>query len=273
MNEFYVYLYLREDGTPYYVGKGKGNRAFKNRGRRMKPPINKTRIIFHAENLTEEEAFALEKELIAKYGRKDNDTGILRNLTDGGEGTSGIIFSDERKAKLSEIAKENLNRPEVKARIMNAINTPEAKAKMSASAKERMSKPEVKSKALAALNTPEVNAKRKASLNKPEVKNKTLERLNTPEVKAKRKASLNKPEVKNKTRAGLQMPEAKAKRRESLKKTCATPEKRAEMSLIAKEAMNRPEVKAKHLAAVKEYWRKKREAKQASANTLTKFFS
>ena len=63
-NEYYVYLYLREDGTPYYVGKGRGRRAFKNSGRRLTKPSDETRIIFHSENLTEHDAFALEKELI-----------------------------------------------------------------------------------------------------------------------------------------------------------------------------------------------------------------
>jgi len=247
MNEFYVYLYLREDGTPYYVGKGKGDRAFSNRRRKTKCPTDKTKIIFHSENLTEEEAFTIEKELIAKYGRKDNGTGILRNLTDGGEGMSGFIFTDEMKAEKSKNMKEIMNRPEVKAKhsaiLKKAYARPDLRAKMSAAMRKKM-------------NTPEMKAK----MNSPEVRAKMLAAFNTPEAVAKRLEALNKPEVR-------------AKRRESLKKTYATSERRAEMSLISKETMNKPEVKAKHLAAIREYWRKKREAKQASANTLTKFFS
>ena len=90
MKNYYVYEYLREDGTPYYIGKSKGNRAYLN-GRSIPKPPQFDRIHLIKENLTEEEAFALERNLIAKYGRKDLDTGILRNLTDGGEGVSGRI--------------------------------------------------------------------------------------------------------------------------------------------------------------------------------------
>ena len=94
MNNYYVYQYLREDGTPYYIGKGKGNRAYINNRTTPKPADN-NRIHLIKENLSEEDAFRLEIELIACHGRKDLGTGILRNLTDGGEGVSGRIATTE----------------------------------------------------------------------------------------------------------------------------------------------------------------------------------
>ena len=127
-NEYYVYLYLREDGTPYYVGKGKGRRAFSNKGRKENFPLDENKIVFHSKNLTEDEAFTLEKELIIKYGRKNNNTGILINLTNGGEGVSGTIVTDEIKIKLSEYMKVRMNTPEMKAKI-SAMNTRTKKGK------------------------------------------------------------------------------------------------------------------------------------------------
>lgn len=83
--EHYVYLYLREsDGSPYYVGKGKGNR-YKERHRVNIPPKEEN-IVFVEKDLTNEEACDLEKELISQYGRKDLGEGILHNQTYGGDG-------------------------------------------------------------------------------------------------------------------------------------------------------------------------------------------
>jgi len=94
---FYTYAHLREDGTPYYVGKGTGNRAW--RKRKFRPPDN--RILILKKNLTEEEAFRHEVYMIFVLGRKDLGTGILRNRTNGGEGTSGAIVNELGRLKRS----------------------------------------------------------------------------------------------------------------------------------------------------------------------------
>jgi hypothetical protein len=100
---YYTYAYLREDKTPYYIGKGKGNRIFnKNKGD-IRPPKDKSRIIFLKKNLTEAEAFRHEIYMITVFGRKDLETGILRNRTDGGEGASGLVMSEETRKTLSEL--------------------------------------------------------------------------------------------------------------------------------------------------------------------------
>jgi hypothetical protein len=111
--EYYTYAYLREDGTPYYIGKGKGYRAYQKRRTIIKP--SKNRIIILKSNLNEEEAFKHEIYMIAILGRKDNGTGILRNLTDGGEGTSGANNSKEKNGFYKKSHTE-----ETKLKISNA---------------------------------------------------------------------------------------------------------------------------------------------------------
>ena len=100
---FYTYAYLRKDGTPYYIGKGKGDRAYHSRRKGAKKPKDIKRIIFLKKNLSEEEAFKHEVYMIALFGQKDKGTGILWNLTDGGDGSSGRIYTttEETKRKLS----------------------------------------------------------------------------------------------------------------------------------------------------------------------------
>lgn len=99
--EYYTYAYLREDGTPYYIGKGKAGRIT-HRFHRISVPKETERIIYLKKNLTDEQARKHEIYMIAILGRKDLGTGILRNMTNGGEGCAGRILSEETKKKLSE---------------------------------------------------------------------------------------------------------------------------------------------------------------------------
>jgi molecular chaperone DnaK (HSP70) len=133
--EYYTYAYLREDKTPYYIGKGKGNRAYIRGKKDTKPPKDKSRIIFLKQNLTETEAFRHEMYMIDVFGRIDLGTGILRNMTDGGEGSSnpseetrikmsesqkGKIFSEEHRRKLSEAHKGKTTSEEHRRKLSEA---------------------------------------------------------------------------------------------------------------------------------------------------------
>lgn len=87
MNIYYIYMYLREDGTPYYVGKGKNRRAYEKHDF-VPVPMNKDRILFIEENLNEHTAYERERQYITQLGRVINSTGILLNRSPGRSGGS-----------------------------------------------------------------------------------------------------------------------------------------------------------------------------------------
>lgn len=128
---YYVYVYLdtRKPGSflygeyvfdfePFYVGQGHNNRKFDhlkeaNNIKKNSYKLNIIRkilsnnlipkIITYKENLYENDSKILEIKMIASIGRNNLGNGPLTNLTDGGDGHSGYIASDELKKKLSEI--------------------------------------------------------------------------------------------------------------------------------------------------------------------------
>jgi hypothetical protein len=120
-DRFYCYALLRPDGTPFYVGKGFGKRfrahaEAARRGERSHKANIIRKIIreggevgymFFAENLTEMQANVKEVEMISTIGRKPN--GPLVNLTDGGEGVSGLVRGPEWVAKIISIRRAKNN--------------------------------------------------------------------------------------------------------------------------------------------------------------------
>ena len=176
-SDFYVYALFLEDGeTPFYIGKGCGNRIdVHDLDARKRPRYRKDNIIRDmwargvayvprmklAEGLTNDMANRIEMDLIRLVGRMPN--GPLANHTDGGDGT--INMSPESKARQTEANKRSWADPEIRAKRvsgMKAAWTPEIRASFGAKKKALLT-PELQDRITTALKAaykrPEVQAK------------------------------------------------------------------------------------------------------------------
>ena len=142
----YVYRHVRKDtNKPFYIGvgtkinnfnsfKSEYRRAF-NKNRRNKHWLgitNKTdyevEIIF--ETNCRNELINKEIEFINFYGRSDLKEGSLVNLTSGGDGVSGYVFSEEHLSKLSNSHKGKVSGMKGKKHSIDSKNSMSAKAKL-----------------------------------------------------------------------------------------------------------------------------------------------
>jgi hypothetical protein len=118
---YYTYAYLRKkDRTPYYIGKGQKRRMYAEhwRGNGSFTPKDKNRIIILKYFDSEIDAYKHEMYMIAVLGRKDLGTGILINISSGGEGTSSI--SQRTRQLISNVHKGKVYDAETRKKISKA---------------------------------------------------------------------------------------------------------------------------------------------------------
>ena len=184
--DFYVYMIFRPDGTPCYVGKGRGRRWTDNARRSHNPHLR--RIIAKAEGnvplvkiregLTEPEAFEIECAFIAAIGRKDSG-GPLVNLTEGGEGTADPSPETRAKQRAKKLGGKATEETKAKMRAAHALAPPRDPAwgaKISAAKMGHKQRPETIEKLRAWKRSPELCARiaaaTKTAMNRPEVQAK-----------------------------------------------------------------------------------------------------
>lgn len=149
---FYVYIWFSPDGTPCYVGKGQGDRAFnfKRRNNRKLSALiaaagGQLCWAIIETGLSEQQALDRERCTIAQIGRECDGTGPLLNITAGGQGVSGLKHSPEVKAEQSARLRAFYANPEnrkaTSERTKAAMARPEVRAATSAAQKKRFKNP------------------------------------------------------------------------------------------------------------------------------------
>jgi hypothetical protein len=123
-----VYQHIRKDTNEvFYIGIGKKqSRAYSKHDRSLlwNRYVNKFGYdveILH-KDISWEEACDLEISYIKHYGRLNNKTGILVNLTDGGDGIKGYSHTNETKEYLRKLKIGTKLTPE-HIEIIKSVNT------------------------------------------------------------------------------------------------------------------------------------------------------
>lgn len=171
---FYVYVHKRPDGSIFYVGKGRDDRAWvkKSRNRHWSNVVNKyggfdVEII--ESGLTEPEAFAKEHNLIVELGIEN-----LTNQTLGGISTTGYRHSEETKRIQGEITKRRIEEnPEYAKKLLDSLSELHYKQRHDLEYKQLMSNIQKESyNNLSEEEKEKRNAKKRERMKDPEVRAK-----------------------------------------------------------------------------------------------------
>jgi len=119
--KYYLYRHIRLDkNNIFYIGIG-GKEANKGGYYRANRISNRNKIWnaiykgcgqnIQVDIVLESDSWEFikekEREFIAIYGRKNNNTGVLSNMTDGGDGSVGAVYTEERRKRQSVALKKS----------------------------------------------------------------------------------------------------------------------------------------------------------------------